>query len=175
MEKLKSEKRNTFTLVLFVLYLLILTWTVLFKLRFTISVMDEGRIINLIPLAGSFDNGIIVFSEIKENILLFIPLGIYICMVKSKWSFARKLVVIISSSLAFEIVQFAFAIGRADITDVLTNTLGGIIGVGIYALLLKLLKGKTDIIINILVTVFIVILFVLSIAFISANGRWLFI
>jgi glycopeptide antibiotics resistance protein len=72
-------------------------------------------------------------------------------------------------------VQIAFAIGRADITDVLTNTLGGIIGIGIYALLLKLLKGKTNTIINILVTMFIVILFVLSIAFISANGRWLFI
>jgi glycopeptide antibiotics resistance protein len=175
MGNLKSGKRNTLSLVLFVIYLLVLIWAILFKGRFAVSVPDEGRIINLIPLAGSFDDGVINFNEIIENILAFIPLGIYLCMVKSKWAFVKKLLVIIGTSLGFEIVQFVFAIGRTDITDVLTNTLGGIIGIGVYALLLKLLKDKTNIVINLLVLAFIVIAFVLSIAFLSANGRWMFI
>jgi glycopeptide antibiotics resistance protein len=60
MEHLKPEKRNTLTLLLFVIYLLALTWLILLKLQFSIPDMKEGRIINLIPLLGSFDdNGII--------------------------------------------------------------------------------------------------------------------
>jgi len=85
MENLKSEKQNTLTLLLFVIYLLALTWLILFKLQFSIPERDQGRIINLIPLLGSFDdNGVIRFSEIRVNILAFIPLGVYICMLKAR-------------------------------------------------------------------------------------------
>ena len=35
---------------------------------------------------------------------------------------------IICTSLLFEAVQFIFAIGASDITDIITNSLGGIIG-----------------------------------------------
>ena len=35
-------------------------------------------------------------------------------------------------SFVFEIMQFVFAVGATDITDVITNTLGTLIGVGIY-------------------------------------------
>jgi len=87
--------------------------------------MDEGRVVNLIPLLGFFDdNGVIHFGEIRNNILAFIPLGIYIWMLKSKWSFAKKVLATVVLTLAFEITQFIFVIGRADITDVLSNTLG---------------------------------------------------
>lgn len=50
---------------------------------------------------------------------------IYICMLKSKWSFVKKVLAIVVLTLAFEISQYIFVIGRADITDVLSNTLGG--------------------------------------------------
>ena len=146
---IKSENRNTLTLVLFAVYLLALAWLILFKLQFSIAVMDEGRVVNLIPLLGSFDdNGVIRFSEIRVNILAFIPLGIYIWMLKSKWSFAKKILIIVGLTFVFEIIQFIFAIGRVDITDVLSNTLGGIIGIGIYALLSKVLKGRTNKVLN---------------------------
>ncbi|MGR5961227.1 VanZ family protein [Bacillus cereus] len=64
--------------------------------------------------------------------------------------------------MAFEAIQFIFAIGRSDITDVLDNTLGGVIGIGIYALLFKIFKNRTVKVVNILalvVTVFIVLYF----------------
>jgi len=47
------------------------------------------------------------------------------------------------SSVAFEAIQFAFAIGRSDITDVLGNTLGGLVGIGLYALSARILKHRT--------------------------------
>lgn len=133
MEDAKSEKKNTLTLLLFALYLLALTWLILFKLQLSVPVMKEERIINLIPLMGSFDNGVIRLSEIRMNILAFIPFGIFICMLRSKSSFVKRVLTIVLLTLAFEVTQFIFAIGRADITDVLSNTFGGIIGIGFYA------------------------------------------
>lgn len=130
----KTKKQSTLTLVLFIIYLLALAWLILFKLQFSVPAAEEGRVANLIPLLGSFDgNGVIRFSEIRVNILAFIPLGIYLCMLKSRRPFAGKAFVIVGLTLAFEITQFVFAIGRADITDVLGNTLGGIIGICVYA------------------------------------------
>jgi glycopeptide antibiotics resistance protein len=168
---IKSEKRNTLTLVLFAVYLLALVWLILFKLQFSIAVMD-GRVVNLIPLLGSFDNnGVILFSEIRNNILVFIPLGIYIGMLKSKWSFAKKVLAAVVLTLAFEITQFIFAIGRADITDVLSNTLGGVIGIGIYALLFKLMKGRTNKVLNVLAAV-LTALVILFVALLLVNQRW---
>lgn len=61
----------------------------------------------------------------------------------------KKLLAIVGLTFAFEIIQFIFAIGRTDITDVLSNTLGGIIGIGIYALLSKVLKSRTNKVINV--------------------------
>lgn len=172
---IKSEKRNTLTLVLFVIYLLALTWLILFKLQFSIPVTKEGRVVNLIPLLGSFgDNGVIRFAEIRVDILAFIPFGIYICMLKVKWPFAKKVLATVVLTLAFEITQFIFAIGRADITDVLSNTLGGIIGIGIYALLSKVLKGRTNKVLNVLAAVF-TTLALLLVALLLANHRWVII
>lgn len=172
MENLKSEKRSALTLALFVTYLLALTWLILFKLQFSIAVMDEGRIINLIPLLGSFDhNGVIRFSEIIINILAFIPLGIYICMLKAPWSFVKKILTIVGLTFIFEIIQFIFAIGRADITDFLSNTLGGIIGIGIYALLSKVLNGRTNKVINVLAAIFTVLALLLVVLLVLSH-RW---
>jgi glycopeptide antibiotics resistance protein len=134
--------------------------------------MDEGRIINLIPILGSFDNnGVIRFSEIIINIFAFIPLGIYICIIKAKWSFVKKVLVIAVLTLAFEITQFIFVIGITDITDVLSNTFGGIIGIGIYALLFKVLKGKTNKVIN-MISAILTVLTLLFVALLLASHRW---
>ncbi len=173
MINIKSKKSNSFTLVLFAVYLLALVWLVLFKLQFSVAVMEEGRIANLIPLLGSFDgNGMIHFSEIRNNIIAFIPFGIYICMLKSKWSFAKKVLATAALTLAFEMTQFIFAIGRADITDVFSNTLGGVIGIGIYALLFKLMKGRTNKVLNVIAGV-LTASAILLVVYLLVNHRWI--
>lgn len=45
-------------------------------------------------------------------------------------------------SLAIEFLQYALSIGVFDITDIINNTLGGVLGVGIYNLALKKFKSK---------------------------------
>ncbi|AGA67852.1 glycopeptide antibiotics resistance protein [Desulfitobacterium dichloroeliminans LMG P-21439] len=131
--------------------MLLLISIVIFKLPFYGRTADEVRVINLIPLGGSFDeNGVLVLREIVYNIIFFIPLGIYICMLKGAWSFKKKVLPIIGVTLGFEAVQFIFAMGRSDITDLLGNTLGGIIGIGIYALLWRILNNRTVTAVNLL-------------------------
>jgi len=146
---MSKEKKNTLTIVLFMIYVLALIWIILLKLQFSFTEIDRVRSINLIPLQGSvIINGIVSLNEIFDNIIVFIPFGIYINMLKNKWSFIQKVLPIISVSLTFEVLQFIFAIGRTDITDLLGNTLGGIIGIIIYAVLLRIFKNKTIKIIN---------------------------
>lgn len=162
---MKLQKKNTLTITLFIVYILLLIGIILFKLPFYSGKISDGiRVINLIPLQGSFDeNGGILLREIIYNILLFIPLGIYIRMLKSEWHFKKKVLPVIALSLSFEVIQFIFAMGRTDVTDILGNTLGGIIGIGMGALLFKIFKNRSVKIMNIFalaVTVCVVLRFV---------------
>jgi glycopeptide antibiotics resistance protein len=137
--------------------------------------MSEKRIINLIPLMGSFtENGTIRFSEIRVNILAFIPMGIYLCVLNAPRSFVKKILMIFGLTFFFEIIQFIFAIGRTDITDVLSNTLGGLIGISIYALLYKILKSKANKVISVLAAVF-TIFALLLVALLLIGHRWVII
>lgn len=145
---MKSEKRNALTIVLFAIYTLVLIWIVLFKLHFSLAEMARERNINLIPFQGSA-----IGANEFYNIIFFIPFGIYISMLKNKWPFVIKVIIFFCFSLSFEILQYVFAIGRTDVTDLLCNTLGGMIGVGIYELLFRILKSKTNNVMNIVLLV----------------------
>lgn len=149
---MKSEKRNTLTIILFIVYILLLIGVILFKLPFYSEKLSDGiRVLNLIPFQGSFDeNGVILLRDIIQNILIFIPLGIYIYMIECEWPFMKKVLPIIGLSLSLELIQFIFAIGRTDVTDLLDNTLGGIIGIGLSAILCKIFKNRTGKIVNML-------------------------
>jgi glycopeptide antibiotics resistance protein len=145
----KLQRRSALTTVLFIIYAFLLVSLILFKFPFSYQASESGRVLNLIPFAGSFTkNGEFRYGEVVENVLVFVPLGVYICMLKRHWSFARKLVPIIATTVAFESIQYIFAIGRADITDVLGNTLGGVIGIGIYAVLNQVLGTRTNRVLN---------------------------
>jgi hypothetical protein len=57
---MELKKQNTITAILCLVYLLLLTGIILFKLPFYSPEISDGiRVINLIPLQGSFDeNGV---------------------------------------------------------------------------------------------------------------------
>lgn len=160
---MKSKEYNI-TKGLFIVYIIILTWIILFKLQFDISSLETMnlRSINLVPFAGSLIiNNRVDISEIILNVAIFIPFGIYVCMLKEEWSFIKKVTPIFITSLAFETLQYIFALGASDITDLIGNTLGGIIGIAVFMLLSKILKHKTIKIINVLalIVTIIVVLF----------------
>ena len=51
-----------------------------------------------------------------------------------------SIVIISSTSLLFEILQYIFHIGVSDITDIIMNTIGGIIGMILMVILLLIAK-----------------------------------
>lgn len=167
MEKSKRNQKR-FTVSLFVIYLLALTWIILFKMTLSFQELPNLRGINLIPFAGSvIVNNRIDLGEIINNILIFVPFGMYISMLKPNSTLLKKIAPIASVSLLFEAIQFIFAIGATDMTDFIGNTLGGIIGMGVYFILCNIFKNetKTKKIVNILAsmgTAIFVVLFSLT-------------
>jgi len=128
---------------LLALYLVILIWLVLFKLQYNIlSVFNyHHRSLNLIPFAApSIVNG--SFREMIDNVIIFIPFGLLLNVNFKKVRFLPKFAFILALSLTFELIQFIFAIGATDITDVITNTVGGFLGLKLYGLSNKYINNK---------------------------------
>ena len=106
--------------ILFFIYLAALVWIIVFKLQFSISDIDRVRSINFIPFKESVVvNHEINISEIINNAIIFVPFGIYLKMLKKDWSLLKDFLTFLCVSLFFEIIQYVFAIGRSDITDII--------------------------------------------------------
>lgn len=149
--------QNNITAGLLVLYLVLLTWIILFKMQFSFQDLrdfTDFREINLIPFAGSvMVNHQIDFNEIILNVIAFIPFGIYLKMLKPNWSFLKQILPIAGVSLLYETLQFILAIGGSDITDLIGNTLGGVIGIGVFIVFRNLFSLKANKILNIIASI----------------------
>lgn len=143
------EKVNKLTKIIFIFYLVLLCWLVLFKLATNIEAISSIRNINLIPFADSvIVNGKLYLKEIIYNILAFVPLGVYLSIIKKDSSLFKKIIISFGLSFLFETVQYIFAIGGSDITDLIGNILGAFLGIGFYKLLEKIFKERTVDIVN---------------------------
>ena len=131
----ENNKTNKLTNVLFIIYLITLFWILLFKLGVRFSYMGN-RNVNLIPF-GKID-----VSEIILNVVIFVPLGIYAGVLFKRWAFVKKLFFFFLISLMFEGLQFILRVGAFDITDIITNILGGIIGLVIFEAIEKLFNNS---------------------------------
>lgn len=134
-EVVNNEK--IITKIIFVLYLIFLVWLVLFKFNFSLADIHKVREVNLIPF--HYENvmeGDVPLLEAVFNSLVFVPFGFLLFKVwngKVYW----KILIVVGLSLFFEITQYVLSIGATDITDLITNTLGGIIGIGCASVLVK--------------------------------------
>lgn len=132
MEASAPSKLKSLSKAVLALYLLVLLWLLLFKFSYDIvSVIRtyQVRRINLIPFAGSSPSGV---RQMIENIIVFVPFGLLLGVNLKQATFWRKLALVLILSLAVETTQFVLSIGISDITDVITNTIGGLIGLALY-------------------------------------------
>ncbi len=133
---------RTLSRVLLALYLLTLLWLTLFKLSYDIpSILAnyQTRSLNLIPFVTYGQTGI---SETVSNFVTFIPFGILLSLNFKNVSLWRLLIVVFVFSVAVETLQFIFAIGTTDATDLVTNTFGGLVGIVLYRLANKIVKAE---------------------------------
>ncbi len=119
--------------ILFALYLFILLWLVFFKFSFDFSwvLAYQTRSLVLNPFADLSHANL---QGMVYNVVVFIPFGLLLSVNLQRATFWRRLAFIILFSLAIEVIQFVFAIGVTDITDVITNTFGGFLGLLLYDL-----------------------------------------
>ena len=137
------RKSCQFMLILFLIYLILLVWIILFKLQFSIHDLDMVRSVNFIPFYYDKEIGTeFHLKEVFENLLIFVPMGIYLQMLLPKGRFHGKLAVIAGTSLLLETAQYVLAIGRSDITDLLSNTTGGLLGLALYCIIARLLRNR---------------------------------
>lgn len=126
--------------ITFSAYLILLIWLVLFKFATSFSEIPSMRSINLIPFY--YNQGTNTqMREVLYNIVVFVPLGVYVQIFKEEWKIAKKCMVVFLTSFLFEVLQFIFAIGASDVTDLIGNTLGGIVGI-LFCITLKKITPK---------------------------------
>jgi glycopeptide antibiotics resistance protein len=167
---------NNLTYVLFVIYLIALFWIILFKFNVPVNHGRIVRSINLIPFSDPVIlNSKVDFGEPILNVIVFVPLGIYAGILFKRWSAGKKLLLFFLISLVCEVFQFILGIGSSDITDIITNTLGGIIGLLIFRGVEKAFKNsaKAQKLINIIATTG-TILMILLLLLLKIKHLWIF-
>lgn len=113
--------------------------------------------VNLIPFRTILDylTGDIIArafapSNLIGNLVLFLPLGVYVTLLNPNKRISVNTGLIALISVIVEIAQYLFKVGATDIDDVILNTVGGLVGILIFKVLYNLLKDKTRIAVEIL-------------------------
>ncbi len=132
-------------IMLLVIYLALLAWIVVWKL----DVPSLGRAssfsrpIKLIPFASSAEAGASAPIEVLVNVAFFVPFGVYLGMLAPGWRWWKALSVFAGASVALETAQHVLATGGPDITDVITNSSGGLLGLFLLACARRRLGDRT--------------------------------
>jgi len=104
--------------------------------------------INFIPFqtiyfygtGSQYVNFDIIVNNLAGNMFLLLPLGLLLPFLARKFQKISSIVAIaFVVSFSVEVIQFTLQIGRADIDDVILNTIGALIGFGIYKIIRWLL------------------------------------
>ena len=145
------EKRINKKLMItaFISYLIVFIWVIVFK--FNASWIEEVRIYELsqpylerielewIPfytVINQFKEGNYFDLDHLLNIIIYIPIGLYLKFI-TKLNNKKIILIIILSSLIFEIEQSITCIGGLDGTDLVTNFIGGLIGLYSFKIINK--------------------------------------
>lgn len=120
--------------LLFAVYLALLVWLVLWKLHLPFVGRDDMREIKLVPFVGGGGFGASAPLEVIGNVAVFAPFGIHLGMLAPRWRWWRVAVIVAAASAVLEAIQYLTAVGSSDVSDVIANTAGGLVGFGMLVL-----------------------------------------
>lgn len=108
---------------------------------------SDSAAVNLIPFMGEFrtllDNGITNdFVRDLGNVFFFSSMSMLIMEFVKRRSAMWGIVLPILTSLSMEVLQYFLRCGDPDIDDVIANTVGAVIGVVFYRLIIEKLKER---------------------------------
>lgn len=78
------------------------------------------------------------FVESMMNLTLFVPIGLLLGMAFRSMSWKKALIIGVCLSVGIELMQFFFKKGLAEFDDVMHNTVGCLIGYGVYIAIEKI-------------------------------------
>ncbi|MDQ0375076.1 VanZ family protein [Cellulomonas humilata] len=116
---------------LFVVYLLLLTWAVLWKLELPWAGEAGWRIVKLVPFVATSGAGASTPFDVLANLALFVPLGLYLGLLVPSWRSWKVACAAAAASLGLEVAQYVLAVGSSDLTDVVVNTAGALLGLAL--------------------------------------------
>ncbi|GAA4921378.1 glycopeptide antibiotics resistance protein [Stackebrandtia albiflava] len=128
---------------MFAIYLVLLTWIVLWKLEVPYIGGGELRLVKWVPFVpGSGADGSAPLEAVA-NVLFFVPFGLYLGLLAPSWRWWRTAATVAGASLLLEAAQYVLALGSSDVTDLITNTAGGLAGFGLFVLARRRLRART--------------------------------
>ncbi len=136
-ENLPSARQHRTLVVAFAIYLMLLVWGVLWK--FTVPWIGAAAGLphpfKLIPFVPDGVSGASAPLEVLANVLLFVPFGVYLAVLAPavRWWIAGGIV--LGTSLVLELAQPIMSTGGFDTSDLIANTAGGLVGMGVLAFL----------------------------------------
>ena len=146
-EQTKPQSRRL-VVILFVIYLVLLTWTILWKLE--LPWVGEAALLprpwKLVPFVAAGDAGASIPREILANVLLFVPFGVYLGVLAPSWQWWKAGGIFLGASLILEVLQHLLSTGSFDSSDVITNTVGGLAGLGLMLLIRRALRQRTTVV-----------------------------
>ena len=142
-------KKRIFILMLLVLYLLALSWGILFKFQLDIcKLRNANKHLKIITNPFFLKDGKTHKFDVLANIIAFIPFGIYLSALRVKINRVLHTSLCIAGMLAvsmsYEYIQFVYKIGCTDVNDCISNTLGGAVGVALYYIIYAVFRKKTN-------------------------------
>jgi glycopeptide antibiotics resistance protein len=169
-----TQPQRKLVVALFVVYLLLLVWVILWKLTPpSVGIAAfTSRPLKLIPFVPSTGDGASVPLEVLANILLFVPFGVYLRSLAPAWRVWMLAAIFLGSSLILEITQHVVAIGSFDSTDLIANTAGGLVGIGLLALARRRFQSRANVIVARLLLIFMALAIVAATIFIASPLRY---
>jgi len=101
--------------------------------------------VNLVPFLHQFDyyNKLEMVMNIIGNVLLFVPCGVLFPLLYRRLnSFGKVVAAGIGLSLCIELMQLPFHVRTTDADDLVQNTLGCMIGYGVYVVIKKRIMNR---------------------------------
>lgn len=130
----------------FFLYLLLMSWIIALKCNWQVPISDCIHVFTPMSIPERIAAGYIRNFEINSffankdvllNIIIFIPLGIYLPLIFGKENYLRDSLLTLCLTVIYETVQLVSCIGAFTFSDILANTLGGVLGLLIFLLCIR--------------------------------------
>ena len=152
-ESLPSRTLRILSVVLFSLYLVLLVWLISLKCNMKVTITDTYYLFGAMTwgekLEFAWDSFEALFSQNAWgkifldarqdtlNVVAFIPFGLYVAYFTKKHKLWCSLTSSLLMSFVFESLQLVTHIGCFGAIDLVTNTLGGLIGFFVYLLIYR--------------------------------------